>query len=243
MRIMQWLLIGSIVLGSGCTDPELAKKVDDLEKRVTDLEKGDPEGGPAARGKAPPNENEGPAAALLKDATDAADGLDYDQAKAKLAELNEKYPKTRAARAAQRLEQEIAVVGVDAGEFEVEKWFQGNPSMGGGKATLIVFWETWCPHCKREVPAMEETHKKFKDQGFQIVGLTKLTRNTTEEEVTKFIEENGVTYAMGKEKGDDLSQRFGVRGIPAAAVVQGGKIVWRGHPAKLTDQMIEGWIK
>ena len=38
-----------------------------------------------------------------------------------------------------------------------------------------------------------------------------------------------------------MSQHFNVSGIPAAAVVKDGKIVWRGHPARLTDEMIQGW--
>ena len=51
-----------------------------------------------------------------------------------------------------------------------------------------------------------------------------------------------VSYPIAKESGDALSKHFGVRGIPAAAMVKDGKVVWRGHPARLTDDMIEGWI-
>jgi hypothetical protein len=29
-----------------------------------------------------------------------------------------------------------------------------------------------------------------------------------------------------------------VTGIPAAAVVKGGKVIWRGHPAQLTDDVL-----
>ena len=75
-----------------------------------------------------------------------------------------------------------------------------------------------------------------------MIGLTKQTRGVTDEQVTSFIGENKVTYPIAKEQGDSLSQHYGVRGIPAAAVVKDGKVVWRGHPARLTDQMIEDWL-
>ena len=75
-----------------------------------------------------------------------------------------------------------------------------------------------------------------------MIGLTKITRNSTEEQVTAFIKEKDVQYALAKEQGDSMSKRFGVSGIPAAAVVKDGKVVWRGHPARLKDEMIEGWL-
>jgi len=242
MRLVHWLLLGSVVAVSACADPALEQRVADLEKRFEKMEKA----GPPAKGKAPEkpqnNEEEQAAAKVLKEASTLAEALKYDEAKAKLAELKEKFGKTRAARAAQRLEREIGVVGVDAGSFEVEKWYQGETTMADGKATLLVFWEIWCPHCKREVPKMNETHAKYKDKGLNVVGLTKITRNSTEEQVIEFIEEKEVAYALAKENGDSMSKRFGVSGIPAAAVVKDGKVVWRGHPARLKDEMIEGWL-
>jgi peroxiredoxin len=242
MRLVHWLLLGSVVAVSACAEPALEQRVADLEARLQKMEKS----GGDVKGKSPVkpqnNEEEQAAAKVLKEASTLAEALKYDEAKTKLAELKEKYGKTRAARAAQRLEREIGVVGVDAGSFEVEKWYQGEISMADGKATLLVFWEVWCPHCKREVPKMNETYNKYKDKGLNVVGLTKITRNATEEQVTAFIKEKEVDYGLAKEQGDSMSKRFGISGIPAAAMVKDGKVVWRGHPARLKDEMIEGWL-
>jgi hypothetical protein len=39
-----------------------------------------------------------------------------------------------------------------------------------------------------------------------------------------------------------MSDYFAVSGIPAAAVIKDGKVVWRGHPGRLTDDMINAWL-
>ena len=57
-----------------------------------------------------------------------------------------------------------------------------------------------------------------------------------------FIAENKVTYPIAKEQGDEMSKAFNVSGIPAAAVVKNGTVVWRGHPARLDDAKISGWL-
>jgi peroxiredoxin len=215
-------------------------KLESALKITTEAEAKGSKGGRV--GSKVPDDAETAAGALLKEASGLAYALKYDEAKAKLAELKEKYGETRAIRLAVRLEREISIIGIDAGKFEVEKWYQGEVAMADGKATLLIFWEVWCPHCKREVPKMNETHNKYKDKGLSVVGLTKVSRNTTEEQVTDFIKEKDVQYPLAKEDGDNMSKRFGVSGIPAAAVVKDGKVVWRGHPARLSDELIESWL-
>lgn len=235
------MLLMAGLMAAGCSDPELEKRVADLEAKLGELEKR----GPAGPGGAPQGnpEEEQAGANLLKEATEAADKLDLETAKAKLAELKSKYGNTRAAKASVRLEDEMAIVGKAEAPLSVEKWFQGAESdLKDGKATLYVFWEVWCPHCKREVPKLAETYNKFNGKGLEVVGLTKMSRDITEQQVTEFIQSNKIPYPIAKEQGDAMSQAYGVRGIPAAAVVKDGKVIWRGHPAKLTDSMIEGWI-
>ncbi|MFT7518621.1 MAG: hypothetical protein ACI9MC_000753, partial [Kiritimatiellia bacterium] len=53
---------------------------------------------------------------------------------------------------------------------------------------------------------------------------------------------HGVTFPIGKD-GGELTKFYAVSGVPAAAVVKDGVVVWRGHPAKLDATMIEGWLR
>jgi hypothetical protein len=46
---------------------------------------------------------------------------------------------------------------------------------------------------------------------------------------------------VAKENGQ-VAPRFNVSGIPAAAVVRDGVIVWRGNPAGLSEAAWKQWI-
>lgn len=250
MRNVVSLVIACALFG-GCSDPELAGKVADLEARVAKVEAGAPAAGapgakaPGAKAPGAPvnEENEKAAAELLKAASQAAEGMNYDDAKAKLAELQTKYPETRPARAAVRLQEELSVVGKPVQALKIDHMVQGDQiDLNSGKATLVVFWEVWCPHCKSEVPKLQATYTKYQPKGLQMVGLTKQTKGTTEDQVKAFISEKGVTYPIAKESGQETSEYYGVKGIPAAIVVKDGKVVWRGHPARLNDAMLDKFV-
>lgn len=243
-RKILWLVAGGLLLGTACADPELENRLADVEKQLAELNNrvGNAPARPGAPATPANQADEEAAAKLYQDAQKAFQELNYDEARAKVAEIKEKYKDTRAARALARWEGELAVIGKPAADLAVEKWFQGNVDINKGDATLLVFWEVWCPHCKREVPKLEATWEKYKDQGLQMVGLTKLTRNITEQQVDDFIRENNITYPIAKEQGNSMSDHYAVQGVPAAAVVKDGKVVWRGHPTRLTDEMIKTWI-
>jgi thiol-disulfide isomerase/thioredoxin len=232
------LALATVLGGCATADQvqQLEAKVADLEEKVAAIGTG---------GKAPKDEKAEKAASelyqkLTKDVTDG----NIDGAKKKLAKLKSKYASTTAYRRAKKTEKELEVIGKDApASLNVEKWLANETSIdfGSNSPTLLVFWEVWCPHCKREVPKMQKVYDTFSPQGLQMVGLTKITRSATDESVDAFIAENNLSYPTAKENGD-LSKAFNVSGIPAAAMVKGGKIVWRGHPGRLTDDMIKGWL-
>ncbi|MDH3284238.1 MAG: redoxin domain-containing protein [Acidobacteriota bacterium] len=217
---------------------DLESRVAALEQRLASLEK------QVAQSGAPSQEAEQKAAGLMQEVQNLVGSGDFQQAKTKLAALNKDYAGTNAQRRAARLNQELAVIGKAAPKsYDIVKWYQGENevSLADGKATLLVFWEVWCPHCRREVPKMESLYTRYKGKGLQVVGLTKITKSATEQGVLDFMREQKVSYPVAKESGQ-VSRYFNVSGIPAAAVVKDGKIVWRGHPASLNDGMLEKLI-
>lgn len=251
------LFAGVAVAADGASEIDLktlADKIDAVDKRIqnlertlaarlTKLERSVAAGG--AGGAA------GPSPAVEAEAQKAYASIntlvgqgDFAKAKTEMATFMGKYAATNTAKQARRLNIELGVIGKSAPtDWGIERWFQGESDidLASDKTTLLVFWEVWCPHCKREVPKIQELQTKFAAEGLQIVGLTKINKSSTPEKVTAFIAGEGITYPIAKEDGS-LSRHFSVSGVPAAAVLKGGKVVWRGHPAKLSQDMLKSWL-
>ncbi len=134
--------------------------------------------------------------------------------------------------------QSVAVVGQPAGDLQGVRALQGKlPDLSTG-STLVFFFEPWCPHCQRELPELQKRLATLEARGIAVVGLTRLTRDGTDKDVKLLVRQGGVKYPLGVESGE-IADRFAVEGIPAAAVVQDGVIVWRGHPQQLGDAALD----
>ena len=241
-------IIGSLLFIAGCATSERVQEMEDrlaeLEAAVEKLEAAPAATRAANAAPAVDTAKEEAAVNIYKEITELLQSNKVAEAKAKLAQMEREYSDTRAWRRARKTAQELAVVGKDApASMNIEQWFQGEGEVdiSSSQPTLLVFWEKWCPHCRREVPKLQATYEQYKPQGLQVIGLTKLSRNTAPDDISSFIDEQNVGYPVAKEDGS-ISEYFNVSGVPAAAVVKDGEIVWRGHPARLTDDMIEGWL-
>ena len=128
-------------------------------------------------------------------------------------------------------------------DLGVEKWFQGKAKLDRAGTTAVVLFESWCPFSQRAMPNLERLHGEYKDRGVEIVGLTGLSRNATEESLKSFIDYNGLTFPIAKENGkaSEFFNRGG--GVPRMAVVRRGSLIWEGHPDQASDEMFAGLAK
>ena len=167
-----------------------------------------------------------------------------EDARILLKRLYTDYPDTKATKSAERLRQELDTIGTPLPtdwDTHVLDWLvksrRFNPSRG---VTIAVFWETWCPHCRREMPSMNALYAKHKADGLKVIGFTKQSRGTTREQVMDFIEEHQLAFPIAQEDGE-ISKSVSVKGIPAAAIYKDGVVVWRGHPARIDDTVLS-WV-
>jgi peroxiredoxin len=40
------------------------------------------------------------------------------------------------------------------------------------KATLVLFWASFCHKCEREIPAIQSVYNQYKNKGFEIIGVS-----------------------------------------------------------------------
>jgi thiol-disulfide isomerase/thioredoxin len=125
-----------------------------------------------------------------------------------------------------------SAVGTRVDAFADVDWLQGETDKDG--THLVVLWELWCPHCRRELPKLSETAATWADRGLQVSALTRLTRNTPAEKALAFARDSGLELPVGVTT-EAVARALKVRGVPAAAVIRDGEVLWTGHPAALDD--------
>jgi len=80
-----------------------------------------------------------------------------------------------------------------------------------GRVVVINFWASWCPPCREEAAYLEQTWRKYKEQGVILIGIDYAD---TEVQALAYIEEFNITYFNGPDLGTRISQEYNMQGVP-----------------------------
>ncbi len=88
-----------------------------------------------------------------------------------------------------------------------------------GQAVMINFWATWCPPCRFEMPMLESAWRKYKDQGFVILGVNtgeRVRAGRLREEVQFFVDQMGLTFPILLDAEDRVADLYNLRAYPTS---------------------------
>src|SRR5438128_9008499 len=85
-----------------------------------------------------------------------------------------------------------------------------------GKVVLLNFWATWCKPCKEEMPAMQASYDKLRDQGFVVLAVNELEDTN---KVIEHIRTHGHTFLVVMDHDNRVANRYGVVGLPASFLI------------------------
>ncbi|HWW39307.1 TlpA disulfide reductase family protein, partial [Pedobacter sp.] len=103
-----------------------------------------------------------------------------------------------------------------------------------GKYVLLDFWGSWCGPCRASHPHLKELYAKYKDKGFEIVGIAQEHSALPADRLlwTEAIAKDGLTWiqVLNNENRDkfDVVSEYGVTAFPTKILLdKGGNIIGR----------------
>lgn len=86
-----------------------------------------------------------------------------------------------------------------------------------GHVVLVNVWATWCLPCRAEMPLLEGTWNRHRDQGLVILGAS--VDRDDPRVVREFVASRGITYPIAVVGSDVIDALGGVRGYPTSVLI------------------------
>lgn len=108
----------------------------------------------------------------------------------------------------------------------------------GEKPVFINFWATWCPPCRREMPAMQRLHEQQGDE----VHILAVNYLESRAQVTAFLDEMQLDFPVLMDVRGDVNGRYGIWSYPTSLFVDRDGVVRGRFIGELTSEMMEEFV-
>ena len=93
-----------------------------------------------------------------------------------------------------------------------------------GKPLILIFWNTWCPKCMKELPEVKRLHEVFGSKGLDVLAVN-TAMNDNEARARAYWKEQGYAFPGAFDRYFETGQAFGVFSVPTVFLIDSKGIV------------------
>ncbi len=108
-----------------------------------------------------------------------------------------------------------------------------------GRPVILNFWASWCVPCKEEMPALERTYEKYRDEGLVVLGVNQTFVDDLDA-AREFVSELALTFPNVRDDSDNISEGlYRVIGLPTSVFITAEGEIAHKQIGQMTDEQIE----
>lgn len=110
-----------------------------------------------------------------------------------------------------------------------------------GKVVLVSFWATWCPPCRKEMPALARLNRELGNDRFAVLAVNLGDKEARIKSFLEEIDHDGLPILL--DRSSSLAQKWYIRGLPVAYILDGqGQVIYGAIGERVWDapQMVSG---
>ncbi len=93
-----------------------------------------------------------------------------------------------------------------------------------GKVILVNFWASWCPPCRAEMPAIENTSQAYKDQNFVVLAVNSTVQDSLVD-ARYFVNKNRLGFPILLDESGEITRLYHVQSLPTSFFIDGEGLV------------------
>ena len=113
-----------------------------------------------------------------------------------------------------------------------------------GRVVLLDFWAVWCAPCIAEMPNVKKVYDTYKDEGFDIIGIS---LDFDEKRLRDYLKENEISWRQvfsGKIMDNPVALHYDVRSIPTQWLIdKEGRLISSQAGGEALENMVVGALK
>lgn len=109
----------------------------------------------------------------------------------------------------------------------------------GRNPVLLVFSTTWCPHCRSQVPLINDIYSSYRGKGLQVYHVD---IQEPADRIISFVKRYRVTYPVLLDADGKVSKQYRIVGVPANVLInRDGSIVC--NPCRSVEKLVPSVLK
>ncbi|MBP5200110.1 MAG: TlpA family protein disulfide reductase [Schwartzia sp.] len=110
--------------------------------------------------------------------------------------------------------------------------------LAGEKPVFLNFWASWCPHCVREMPAIEEMYKKYGDR----LHFAAVSVDDEKGAAAAFVQQQGLTLPVYTGDLSKIGIEYNLDAIPRSVLVGKDGSIIADHSGAMSAAELEAFL-